>query len=183
MYKEGKVMEKIYSKAEEGRLLHLIKRLDEVEQQEANRVDIVDPDNFIQCSALNMPEGITFKPHKHIFKERTYKNQIAQESWVVIKGSVKCTFYDIDDNVIAEPILSAGDASFTLGGGHTYKILEDNTIVYEYKTGPYEGQKNDKVFLEKDDNEDEKNPWPNSILDYHDEINEAIRKDKERKEG
>jgi hypothetical protein len=24
----------------------------------------------------------------------------------------------------------------------------DNTLVYEYKTGPYEGQKNDKVFLE-----------------------------------
>jgi hypothetical protein len=27
-----------------------------------------------------------------------------------------------------------------LYGGHTYQILEDDTIVYEYKTGPYEGQ-------------------------------------------
>ena len=25
--------------------------------------------------------------------------------------------------------------------------LEDNTIVYEYKTGPYEGQKLDKTFI------------------------------------
>ena len=66
---------------------------------------------------------------------------------MVIKGSVECQFYDIDNTIITKPILNAGDASFTLGGGHTYLILEDNTIVYEYKTGPYEGQKLDKTFL------------------------------------
>ena len=54
---------------------------------------------------------------------------------------------DIDDKIIAEPILKAGDASFTLYGGHTYEILEDDTLVYEYKTGPYEGQKLDKKFI------------------------------------
>jgi len=43
--------------------------------------------------------------------------------------------------------LRPGDASFTLYGGHTYEILEDDTIVYEYKTGPYEGQKLDKTFI------------------------------------
>jgi len=141
-------MEKIYSKIEKGKLLHIIKRLSEVEQQDTDRIDIVDPDNFIQCSALNMSEGTIFKPHKHIFKKRTYENQIAQESWVVIRGSVRCIFYDLDDAVITTPTLHAGDVSFTLEGGHTYEILEDNTIVYEYKTGPYEGQKMDKVFLD-----------------------------------
>jgi len=140
-------MEIIYSKVEEGKILHMIKRLSEIEQQGVDRTDIVDVDNFIQCSALNMKNGKTFKPHKHIYKERTYEKQIAQESWVVIRGSVKCIFYDIDDTIIAEPILYPGDASFTLGGGHNYLILEDDTIVYEYKTGPYEGQKMDKVFL------------------------------------
>ena len=35
----------------------------------------------------------------------------------------------------------------TFEGGHTYTILEDETIVYEYKTGPYKGQENDKVFI------------------------------------
>ena len=94
-----------------------------------------------------MEKGKTFLPHKHITKDRHYPEQIAQESWVIIKGSVKCIFYDIDDNIIAEPILKEGDASFTLYGGHTYEILEDNTLVYEYKTGPYEGQKLDKVFI------------------------------------
>lgn len=136
-------MEKIYSKVEEGKLLHIINRLSEIEK----RSEVVPENNFIQCATLKMEKGKTFSPHKHITKERTYDAQIAQESWIVIKGSVKCVFYDIDDTVIAEPILYPGDASFTLYGGHTYVILEDDTIVYEYKTGPYEGQKLDKVFL------------------------------------
>lgn len=140
-------MEYIYSKVEEGKLLHIIKRLEDVENQDDFREDIVDADNFIQCSSLIMEKGKTFKPHKHVYKERTYEKQIAQESWIVIRGKVKCIFYDIDDTIISEPILSAGDVSFTLIGGHNYEILEDNTIVYEYKTGPYEGQKNDKVFI------------------------------------
>ena len=110
------------------------------------RQDIVPEDNFIQCSILNMEKGKTFKPHKHIWKERT-RNVIAQESWVVIQGSVKCIFYDLDNCVLTTKILNVGDASFTLEGGHNYDILEDNTLVYEYKTGPYEGQALDKTFI------------------------------------
>jgi len=137
-------MEKIYSNVEEGKLLHIINRLFEIEK----RTEVVPENNFIQCATLKMEKDKTFPPHKHITKQRTYEAQIAQESWVVIKGSVKCKFYDIDDKLIAEPVLYPGDASFTLYGGHTYEILEDDTIVYEYKTGPYEGQKLDKVFLQ-----------------------------------
>jgi hypothetical protein len=138
-------MEKIYSKVQPDKLLHIIVRKDDIKP---GRVDIVQENNFIQCSMLNMEKGKTFKPHKHIWKERT-RNVIAQESWVVIQGSVKCVFYDIDDTLLAEPILLVGDASFTLEGGHNYVIQEDNTIVYEYKTGPYEGQALDKTFLDE----------------------------------
>ena len=133
---------KIYSKID-GRLLHVINRLKDI----TGRNDIIPEDNFIQCATLKMEKGKTFDPHKHITKERHYSEQIAQESWVVIKGSVKCILYDINDEVITEPILKAGDASFTLYGGHTYAILEDDTIVYEYKTGPYEGLNLDKEFI------------------------------------
>lgn len=142
-------MEKIYSKVENDKLLHIVCRLSDIEQmQDVDRMDVIDADNYLQCSTLKMKNGKTFRPHKHIYKERHHLNQIAQESWVVIRGSVKCIFYDIDDTIIAEPILRAGDSSFTLGGGHNYLILEDDTVVYEYKTGPYEGQKFDKQFLE-----------------------------------
>ena len=136
-------MEKIYSKVDPTKLLHIIVRVDDMKP---GREDIVSPENFIQCSMLNLNAGKTFKPHKHIWKERT-RNIIAQESWIVIRGSVKCIFYDINNEIISEPILYPGDVSFTLEGGHNYLILEDNTLVYEYKTGPYEGQQLDKQFL------------------------------------
>ena len=136
-------MKKIYSKIEPNKLFHIIVRKDDLVK---GRTEVVSEEHFIQCALLNMEKDKTFKPHKHIWKNRT-RDVIAQESWVVIQGKVKCTFFDIDDNIIEEPILEAGDASFTLEGGHTYTILEDDTLVYEYKTGPYEGQELDKVFI------------------------------------
>jgi cupin fold WbuC family metalloprotein len=132
-----------FSKVDPSKLLHVVVRKEDLTP---GRVEVVPEDNFIQCALLNMEKGKTFKPHRHIFKERT-RNVIAQESWIVIQGSVKCTFYDLDNSLLVEPILNPGDASFTLEGGHTYTILEDNTLVYEYKTGPYEGQALDKIFL------------------------------------
>lgn len=142
------VKEEIYSRVDEGLLLHIICRPQKSEEKE-NRAEIVPENNFIQCSYLTLPLGKTFRPHKHIKKDRRYKEQIAQESWVVIQGKVKCVFFDIDDKLLFETVLLPGESSFTLEGGHTYEILEDDTLVYEYKTGPYEGQKLDKVFIDE----------------------------------
>ena len=136
-------MKLIYSKVNPDKLLHIVVRKDDIV---SGRTEVVSEEHFIQCALLNMEKDKTFKPHKHIWKNRT-RDVIAQESWVVIQGKVRCTFFDIDDNIIEEPILNSGDASFTLYGGHTYEILEEDTLVYEYKTGPYEGQKLDKTFI------------------------------------
>ena len=132
-----------YSKIEPNKLLHVVVRKEDLKP---GRKDIIPEEHFIQCSHLNMEKGKTFRPHKHIFKNRT-RDVIAQESWIVIQGKVKCIFYDLDDTILVEPILNPGDASFTLEGGHNYEILEDNTLVYEYITGPYEGQALDKTFI------------------------------------
>lgn len=134
-------MEKFYSKIDPQKLLHLVNRIEDI----TDRINIAPEEEFLQLASLKMKKGQTFQAHKHIHMEKT--TNIAQESWVVIKGSVKCIFYDLDDSVIAEPILKTGDCSMTFRGGHNYLILEDDTIVYEYKTGPYLGQEMDKVFL------------------------------------
>lgn len=134
-------MEKIYSKIEPDKLLHLIYRLNEI----SGRTNVSPDNEFLQVASLKMAKGTTFKPHKHIIHEKI--TNIAQESWMVFKGSVKCIFYDLDDTIIAEPILYAGDISMTFRGGHNYLIMEDDTIVYEYKTGPYLGIEFDKTFI------------------------------------
>lgn len=136
-------MEKIYSKSYPGMLLHIIVRKSDFKE---GRQDIVDPNQFIQCSMLQMNKGKTFQPHYHIWKSGP-ENVIAQESWVVISGRVKCIFYDINNSLLGEWILEQGDASFTLRGGHNYEVMEEGTLVYEYKTGPYEGQELDKKFV------------------------------------
>jgi hypothetical protein len=137
-------MYKIYSNAEPDLLLHVIYRIEDFKE---GREEIIAPDQFIQCAALKMSKGKTFKPHKHNIREVTDKDRIAQESWVVIRGRVTVIMYDIDDTIIATAILLPGDASFTLRGGHNYIVTEDNTVVYEYKTGKYVDQKTDKTFI------------------------------------
>ena len=141
-------MELIYSKIRPRMLLHIIHKVDEFYTiEDGHRRDVVGEKEFIQLSALNMNERHTFRPHQHIWKPGE-KECIAQESWVVIKGSVECNFMDTDGVTLSKPVLKQGDCSVTLGGGHTYLILEDDTLVYEYKTGPYKGQKMDKVFFD-----------------------------------
>ena len=123
-------------------LLGIIHKFDEIPK---GRVDIAPDEQFIQVSSMRLDKK-AFRPHKHIWKDGE-ERVIPQESWVCMRGSVKVTMYDFDDTIIDESVINVGDISVTFEGGHTYDILEDDTIVYEYKTGPYKGQENDKVFI------------------------------------
>lgn len=127
-------------------LLHLVLHEIDSKNENVDRTHIVDNDQFIQLSVLHMDNGQTFLPHKHIYKQFNDK-MIAQESWVVLKGKVKVLYYDTDDQLIEEVILNQHDVSITLKGGHNYVILEDDSVILEYKTGPYFGQKSDKVHI------------------------------------
>jgi hypothetical protein len=134
-------MDKIYSKVEPGKLCHIVNRREDIQQ----RVDVVPPEEFLQVSSFKMEKGKTFKPHKHILLDKTSK--LTQESWIVVQGAVMAILYDLDDQELARPVLKPGDCSITLYGGHNYVALEEDTLVYEYKTGPYFGQEKDKTFL------------------------------------
>ena len=135
-------MKKIFSRVSEGVLMHIVVHKNDISTE---RINVVEPNEFLQLAIMRLQGGKTFLPHTHIIHEKTV--DIAQESWVVIEGSVKAILYDLDDTVISEEILNPGDCSITLRGGHTYEILEDNTLVYEYKTGPYLGVELDKEFI------------------------------------
>jgi hypothetical protein len=95
---------------------------------------------------LKFNKNKKFVPHRHVWKSGESKS-ITQESWCVIKGSARVNFYDIDNKLISSVILKAGSVSFTFEGGHGYEILEKDTLVYEYKTGPYKENFNDKVYI------------------------------------
>ena len=132
-------------KDENRKLLHIVYRLFDLKV--TKRHEVIDANNFLQLAALNMPKGKTFEPHIHIWKEGE-KEIIAQEAWVVIKGKVEVSYFNELGYLIRKEILEEGDVSITLHGGHTYTILED-ALVYEFKTGPYTGKENDKIFLKE----------------------------------
>ena len=139
-------MIKIYSKCEPGKLLHLINRFDEID----GRTDIAPEDQFIQAATIKFPQGgKKFRTHQHIWKPAPREQVIAQESWIVVQGSVRVFMYDTDQLFLQDEVIKKGDCSMTFEGGHTYEILEDDTIVYEYKTGPYMGVENDKIFYDE----------------------------------
>lgn len=135
-------MKEIKSKIESNKLLHLVIRKSDFSTQ---RIDVSSVDEPLQLSLLKLNAGKTFKAHKHVYCEKT--TNMTQESWVIAQGSVKAFYYDLDDTLIHEDTLFQGDTSVTFYGGHNYLILEDDTLVYEFKTGPYYGQEKDKVFI------------------------------------
>ncbi len=136
-------MKKIYSKIDPSLLLHQITKLEDIV---LGRVDITDPKEFIQASALRPEEGKIFRPHKHFWRDGE-KQMITQECWIVIKGKIKCSYYDTDNALLGEEILGVGDASVTYQGGHSVQVLEKDTIFYEVKPGPYKGREQDNTSI------------------------------------
>lgn len=137
-------MEKIYSKIESDTLLSIVNRLEDITP---NRRDLTPEKEYLQVSCFKMHKDKTFRAHKHLKQEKI--TDITQESFVVVRGKIKAIIYDLDDTIISEPILSVGDCIITLYGGHNYLGLEDDTIIYEHKTGPYYGVLNDKTYIEE----------------------------------
>lgn len=134
-------MENFYSTVEPGKLLHSVCRAAALA---AKRVNLTDEAEFLQVAGLRLTAGDSFRPHKHIPTHKVAT--ITQESWVVLRGVVVASLFDLDDSPLAEVALKAGDLSITFYGGHTYRCSED-ALVYEFKTGPYLGVERDKVFL------------------------------------
>ena len=135
-------MIEVLSKADPGTLLHLIVRREDISK---NRLDATPEGEFLQVSCFELAEGKTFRPHRHVPLQR--QSDITQEAWIVIQGTVKAIYYDIDDTVISEQVLKAGDCTITFRGGHNYQSLDEGTLIYEVKLGPYLGQEKDRRYI------------------------------------
>lgn len=135
-------MKKIYSK-KTNQLLHIINRFEDIN----GRNELIPSNNFLQVATIKASKNQEFNSHYHIWKENTFDQNIAQECWVVLKGEVEITYYDVDEEYLDKEILKAGDSSITLAGGHGYKILQDDTVVIESKSGPYLNRDLDKKYF------------------------------------
>jgi|TARA_R100000008_G_C3582573_1_gene169621 hypothetical protein len=135
-------MIKIYSKVDPSILLASVLRGEELTDY---RADLSPEEEYLQVSGRKLNKGIKVKAHKHLPIERT--TDITQESWVVVSGMVQGTFYDLDDSFIYQTALRSGDCAVLFKGGHSLEALEDETLFYEFKNGPYYGFESDKEFI------------------------------------
>lgn len=135
---------------ETGELLHEILFSGEhvAEVNELCRVDFSAPQEFLQGAIIDIPSNHTFRAHVHLERERTFTNLRAQESWVVISGQVEVDYFTDAGKFLQACTLSAGDISISFRGGHGYRTHSANARVYEFKSGPYEGQEVDKSFID-----------------------------------
>ena len=135
-------MERVYSKVNKDTLVLALMRYDEISEY---RTDLSPDDEYLQISGRKLEKGLKVKAHKHIPIER--KTNITQEAWIVFEGCIKGTFYDLDDSVLYETEIGKGDVIVLFRGGHSLEVLDEDTIFYEFKTGPYFGVEADKEAI------------------------------------
>ncbi len=135
-------MEQFFSKVEFNLMTHVIFR----ETDFNGRLNLVEPKEFLQVAALLLQDEEEFKPHVHIWKTVDLYTSVAQEAWVVIEGKISVQLLDPSSNLVGETILNLGDCCITLNGGHKYRSI-GRSKVFEFKSGPYLGDKLDKVYV------------------------------------
>ena len=112
------------------------------------RNNLCNENEYLQVSTQKLNKNFEIKPHIHLKLNR--KTTTTQETWIIIKGEIEVKIYDIDKSYIKKLILKKGDLFILLRGGHSMKVLKNNTEFYEIKNGPYFiGKKKDIMYLKK----------------------------------
>ena len=135
-------MEENYSFVDTSKILFSLMRFSDITNF---RQDLSKESEILQVNARKFEKGTFIKPHKHL--KRDSKISLTQECWIIFKGIVCADIYDIDDNFYKKVTLKAGDCIVFFNGGHSLKVEEDNSIMYEIKNGPYLGIEKDKTSI------------------------------------
>lgn len=126
-----------------GRISHILVRAESF----LGRKNIVLPDNEMQVCLIGARKSESFPAHIHIKRDHTkFDQSAAQEAWVILTGSVEATLIDENEMIVKVVKLGAGDCVITLVGGHRYVCLEES-LIYEFKSGPYYGVSKDKRII------------------------------------
>jgi mannose-6-phosphate isomerase-like protein (cupin superfamily) len=105
------------------------------------------PPNFSQqVASMTHPKGKKIAPHVHNFMSRQVF--FTQEVLIIRRGRLKVNLYSSDREFIGERILEPGDVILLCGGGHSFEMLEETSMI-EVKQGPYLGTE-DKTRFEKE---------------------------------
>lgn len=70
-----------------------------------------------------------------------HRHQHTAETYILLQGSIKVLFYDEKKEFIDSTILNLSEGKFGIdipaGQFHTIEILENGSVIFEVKDGPY----------------------------------------------
>ena len=138
-------MFKVYSKLKKKKLLHIFFRF----KKKSGIKNLTPPNEFLQVSVIGFKEKKIISSHKHLQHDKVIGKRQIQESWVLIKGKAKITYFDINKKILRSFTMKQGDISITFFGGHKLEIMTKGSILYEYKTGPYKGSSKDLRYFKR----------------------------------
>ena len=105
------------------------------------------PANFSQqVAVMRHGRGKRLDPHVHNLVTRQVL--YTQEVLIIRRGRLRVTLYNSQRKRLRSLELTDGDVILLCGGGHSFEMLEETTMV-EVKQGPYAGE-NDKTRFEED---------------------------------
>jgi cupin fold WbuC family metalloprotein len=98
------------------RQMHILHQYPDIVQR---MVNVLQPDSYI-------------RPHRHCTPEKF-------ETFVVLEGKIGVFVFDVQGTVLEKSISSPDNRIFDLlpPAWHSYIVLEQDTIVFEVKQGPY----------------------------------------------
>ena len=100
---------------------------------------------FIQAGSWWYEKGKILQ--RHIHNDYSREATRTQESVYVKKGSMRCSIYTEEKELIQDFILYEGDLAIFAFGGHGFEILEDDTKIIESKNGPFTDVETDKTLF------------------------------------
>jgi hypothetical protein len=130
---------KIYSQVEPGRLLHVIFDTNEPLK---DRIDLSEPQQWLQVSVMNLPPARKVNPHIHNPRAEAAPTLpgITQECWIVLRGEIKAGLFDLDRSPLGQHALLPGHVLVTFNGGHSLECGSAGAMMIECKNGPYLGR-------------------------------------------
>ena len=105
------------------------------------------PGSFSQQVAyMKHPQGHKIAAHVHnmITRQVLY----TQEVLIVRQGKLKVRLYASSKELIGDRILNSGDLILLCGGGHSFEMLEETSMI-EVKQGPFSGDGDKSRFNEE----------------------------------
>lgn len=99
----------------------------------------------LQVARMKYNSDKSFEAHTHIMRPRL--SNYTEEAIIVFQGTLRVTIYDLGKEVVYSGYLYAGDMVISRRGYHQYEVIEDNSIFYEFKNGPFTTRSEDKKFL------------------------------------